>query len=85
MHGVYNGTAPEPVRMKELADTLGEVMDRPSWLPVPDFAIEALLGDGAVVVLKGQKVLPERTQAAGFSYKYTKAKNALKDVVESIG
>ena len=85
MHGAYNGTAPEPLRMKEVADTLGEVMDRPSWLPVPDFAIEALLGDGAVVVLKGQKVLPERTQAAGFSYDYAKAKDALSDVVQKIG
>ncbi|MGD1899438.1 MAG: TIGR01777 family oxidoreductase [Phormidesmis sp.] len=85
MQGVYNGTAPEPVRMKELCQTLGEVMDRPSWLPVPDFAIEALLGDGAVVVLKGQKVLPERTQAAGFVYKYAEPKEALKDVVKRIG
>ncbi|MFK8181935.1 MAG: TIGR01777 family oxidoreductase [Phormidesmis sp.] len=85
MQGVYNGTAPEPVRMKELADTLGTVMDRPSWLPVPDFAIEALLGDGAVVVLKGQKVLPERTQAAGFAFAYAEAKQALKDVVAKIG
>lgn len=85
MYGVYNGTAPKPVRMKELADTLGEVMDRPSWLPVPDFAIEALLGDGAVVVLKGQKVLPERTQAAGFSFGYADAKAALTDVVKKIG
>ena len=85
MHGAYNGTAPEPLRMKEVADTLGEVMDRPSWLPVPDFAIEALLGDGAVVVLKGQKVLPERTQAAGFSYDYAEAKDALADVVKKIG
>ena len=85
MHGAYNGTAPEPLRMKELADTLGEVMDRPSWLPVPDFAIEALLGDGAVVVLKGQKVLPERTQAAGFTYDYAEAKDALADVVKKIG
>ncbi|MGB3571018.1 MAG: TIGR01777 family oxidoreductase [Phormidesmis sp.] len=85
MHGVYNGTAPEPVRMKDLAQTLGEVMDRPSWLPVPDFAIEALLGDGAVVVLKGQKVLPERTQAAGFTYEYAEPKVALADVVKRIG
>lgn len=85
MHGAYNGTAPKPLRMKEVADTLGEVMDRPSWLPVPDFAIEALLGDGAVVVLKGQKVLPERTQAAGFSYDYAEAKDALADVVKKIG
>ncbi|MGB7486248.1 MAG: TIGR01777 family oxidoreductase, partial [Phormidesmis sp.] len=85
MHGVYNGTAPEPVRMKDLAQTLGEVMDRPSWLPVPDFAIETLLGDGAVVVLKGQKVLPERTQAAGFTYEYAEPKAALADVVKRIG
>ncbi len=85
MQGVYNGTAPEPVRMRDLAQTLGEVMDRPSWLPVPDFAIEALLGDGAVVVLKGQKVLPERTQAAGFTYEYAEPKEALADVVRSIG
>ena len=85
MQGVYNGTAPNPVRMKELCDTLGSVMDRPSWLPVPDFAIEALLGDGAVVVLKGQKVLPERTQASGFAFKYAEPKAALQDVVEKIG
>lgn len=85
MNGVYNGTAPEPVRMKDLAQKLGEVMDRPSWLPVPDFAIEALLGDGAVVVLKGQKVLPERTQAAGFSFDYAEPKTALADVVKQIG
>ena len=85
MSGVYNGTAPEPVRMKDLCQTLGEVMDRPSWLPVPDFAIEALLGDGAVVVLKGQKVLPERTQATGFSYDYAEPKEALADVVRKIG
>ncbi len=85
MSGVYNGTAPEPVRMNDLCKTLGEVMDRPSWLPVPDFAIEALLGDGAVVVLKGQKVLPERTQAAGFSYDYPEPKEALEDVVKRIG
>ncbi|MEM9947395.1 MAG: TIGR01777 family oxidoreductase [Cyanobacteria bacterium P01_D01_bin.36] len=85
MNGVYNGTAPEPLRMNDLCKTLGDVMDRPSWLPVPDFAIEALLGDGAVVVLKGQKVLPERTQAAGFAYDYPEPKEALKDVVKKIG
>jgi uncharacterized protein len=81
MQGVYNGTAPNPMQMKDFCQSLGEVLDRPSWLPVPDFAIEALLGDGAVVVLKGQKVLPERTQASGFSYEYEDAKAALKAIV----
>lgn len=39
--GVYNATAPNPVRMSELCASLGTVLGRPSWLPVPDFAIQA--------------------------------------------
>lgn len=48
--GVINGTAPNPVRLAEMCDHLGSVMGRPSWLPVPDFAIKAVLGEGAAVV-----------------------------------
>ncbi|WP_442786287.1 thylakoid membrane protein ThyD [Leptothoe sp. PORK10 BA2] len=81
MTGIYNGTAPHPVRMTAMCDALGKVMNRPSWLPVPDFVIETLLGDGAVVVLEGQKVLPERTQSTGFSYAYPKIEAALRDIV----
>jgi uncharacterized protein len=81
MQGLYNGTAPNPLQMKDFCQVVGEVLDRPSWLPVPDFAIEALLGDGAVVVLKGQKVLPERTRASGFVFEYPEAKAALKAIV----
>ena len=33
--GVYNATAPNPVRMSELCSSLGSVLGRPSWLPVP--------------------------------------------------
>lgn len=81
MEGIYNATAPNPVRMAEFCDTLGQVMHRPSWLPVPAFAIEALLGDGAIVVLEGQEVLPKRTQSAGFQYQYPTVKQALEEVV----
>ncbi len=82
MSGVYNATAPHPVRMAELSSTMGEVMNRPSWLPVPGFAIEAMLGDGAVVVLEGQKVLPERTLSSGFTYEYPNLKPALAEILE---
>ena len=81
MAGIYNGTAPHPVRMSELCEALGKVMNRPSWLPVPDFVIETLLGDGAIVVLEGQKVLPERTQATGFAFTYPKVEPALREIV----
>jgi NAD dependent epimerase/dehydratase family enzyme len=48
--GVINGTAPNPVRLSELCEQLGNVLGRPSWLPVPDFALKAVLGEGATVV-----------------------------------
>ncbi|MCC5599487.1 thylakoid membrane protein ThyD [Nostoc favosum] len=79
--GVYNGTAPNPVRMADLSQTLGQVMNRPSWLPVPGFAIEALLGDGAIVVLEGQQVFPKRTVETGFEYKYPNLQSALRQIL----
>ncbi|MCC5629023.1 TIGR01777 family oxidoreductase [Nostoc sphaeroides] len=81
IEGVYNGTAPNPVRMVDLSQTLGEVMNRPSWLPVPGFAIEALLGDGAMVVLEGQQVIPKRTLETGFEYKYPNLQSALTQIL----
>ena len=81
MAGVYNATAPNPVRMDEFCKTLGKVLNRPSWLPVPDFVLETILGDGAQVVLEGQQVLPKRTEASGFSYQYAQVKEALDEIV----
>eukprot|EP00798_Chlamydomonas_sp_ICE-L_P004378 gene4378-14503_t len=79
--GVYNATAPKPVRMSELCSELGTILGRPSWLPVPDFALQSLLGEGASVVLEGQKVLPIRTQKQGFNFKYSDIGPALRSLV----
>lgn len=81
--GVYNAVAPNPVKMSQLCENLGEVMNRPSWLPVPEFALKLLLGEAAQAVLEGQKVLPKRTQEQGFQYQYPKVKSALADIVKN--
>lgn len=81
IEGVLNATAPNPVRMSELCQTLGNVLSRPSWLPVPSFVLEALLGEGAQVVLEGQQVLPKRTISYGFNYQYPTLKQALDEIV----
>ncbi|MGL5083672.1 MAG: thylakoid membrane protein ThyD [Microcoleaceae cyanobacterium] len=81
VEGVLNATAPNPVRMSEFCHTLGEVMNRPSWLPVPSFALEALLGDAAQLVLEGQQVLPKRTLAYQFNYQYPKLEQALREIL----
>lgn len=84
MQETFNATAPNPVRMSQLCETLGDVMGRPSWLPVPDFALELLLGEAAQVVLQGQQVLPKRTLETGFDYQYAMLKPALQQVVRSL-
>lgn len=83
IEGVLNATAPNPVRMTEFSHILGQVMNRPSWLPVPGFALEALLGDAAQVVLEGQQVLPKRTLDYGFDYQYPTLKQALEQILSS--
>ncbi|MCS7225931.1 MAG: TIGR01777 family oxidoreductase [Gloeomargarita sp. SKYB31] len=81
--GIYNATAPEPVRMAEFCQVLGQVLHRPSWLPVPAMVLELLLGDAAQVILTGQRVLPERVQAMGFTYQYPTLAPALQDILRS--
>ncbi|CAK0784695.1 hypothetical protein CVIRNUC_007899 [Coccomyxa viridis] len=79
--GVYNATAPNPVRMSELCSSLGSVLGRPSWLPVPDFALQALLGEGASIVLEGQRVLPERALEQGFKYRFNNVNAAVENII----
>jgi uncharacterized protein (TIGR01777 family) len=81
VEGTFNATSPNPVHMKQVCDTLGDIMHRPSWLPVPAFALEMLLGEGAKVVLEGQQVLPKATEAIGFRYQYPTLKSALTEIV----
>ncbi|KAF4388421.1 hypothetical protein G4B88_013258 [Cannabis sativa] len=79
--GVINGTAPNPVRLSEMCSHLGNAMGRPSWLPVPDFALKAVLGEGAAVVLEGQRVVPTKAKELGFNFKYSYVKEALKAIL----
>lgn len=81
--GVFNATAPNPVRMSELCQSLGEVLSRPSWLPVPSFALELLLGEAAQVVLEGQRVLPQRILETSFQFQYPTLKPALQEFLSS--
>jgi uncharacterized protein (TIGR01777 family) len=75
--GPYNAVAPEPTRMAIFAATLGQVLGRPSLLPVPGPLLQLLLGDGAKVVLEGQQVKPERLTAQGFQFHFADLSAAL--------
>jgi NAD dependent epimerase/dehydratase family enzyme len=75
--GVYNAVAPQPCSMAAFAAALGRCLGRPSLLPVPGPLLQLLLGDGANVVLEGQKVLPTRLEQQGFAFRYGELSAAL--------
>jgi uncharacterized protein (TIGR01777 family) len=81
--GVYNGTAPHPVVMKDFATALGRALHRPAIFPVPGFVLKVALGEVADVILTGQNVRPVRAQAAGFTFQFTDVDLALRDVVST--
>ena len=66
--GVFNAVAPKPVLMKDFSQTLGICLNRPNLLPVPGAVLKLLLGDGAKVVLEGQKVMSSKLKNFNFKY-----------------
>lgn len=66
--GAVNVCAPTPVTNAEFTKTLGRVLHRPTVLVVPGFALRLPLRDFAKDLLGGQRVVPGRLLAAGFTF-----------------
>ncbi len=81
--GVINCVTPSPVTMKDFTHVLGKIMNRPTLITVPGTILKLLLGDGARVVLDGQKVKPNNLERLGFKYKYRQIDDALKETRET--
>jgi hypothetical protein len=72
--------------MRDFAKTLGRVMGRPAWLPVPSFVLKAVFGEMArETMLQGQRVVPGRLEERGFEFQYPRLEEALQDLVAGSG
>ncbi|HET7712884.1 MAG TPA: TIGR01777 family oxidoreductase [Thermoanaerobaculia bacterium] len=79
--GIYNVTSEEPVRNREFTRALGKALRRPAVLPVPGFALRALFGQMAdEVLVAGQRVVPRRATAEGFTFSYPSIDAALQEI-----
>lgn len=65
------------VRNAELAGAVGHALGRPSWLPVPGFALRAAVGEFADYLLHGRRVVPRRLRELGFSWAHATLADAL--------
>ncbi len=78
--GVFNFTSPNPVTNEEFGRTIGRVMGRPHYFPVPGFAMRLAFGEVASMVLEGQRVLPKKLLSAGYEFKFPTLEAALTDL-----
>ena len=82
IRGAVNSVSPNPVTNEEFTKTLGDVLYRPTFLPVPEFAVSMVFGEmGDALLLASTKVLPKRLEDAGFQFKYPQLKPAIENAV----
>ncbi|HZR82064.1 MAG TPA: TIGR01777 family oxidoreductase [Candidatus Binatia bacterium] len=81
VRGPMNATAPDPRTMRDLASAIGAALGRPSWAPVPAFALRLALGEMAEMLLQGQRVVPRAALGAGYAFLYPKLEDALREAL----
>lgn len=79
--GPVNAVAPEPVTMNQFCDAIGRVLHRPSWLPVPGFALHLALGELGTLMTTGQRVNPAKALSRGYVFHYPKLEPALQAIL----
>lgn len=79
--GALNGSAPGPVTNTEFTSSLATAVHRPAVFPIPKFALKLGLGEVAEFLFKSQRVIPEATERAGFSFHYPELGAALRSLL----
>jgi uncharacterized protein (TIGR01777 family) len=75
--GPVNVCAPVPVTNREFTKALGRAVNRPAVFVAPGFALRLALRDFAKDLLAGQRVVPARLLASGFTFDYPDLEPAL--------
>ncbi len=78
--GALNATAPKPVTNEDFTVAFAKAVKRPAFLPVPAAALILIFGEGATVLLDGQRVVPHKAEINKFTFQYPDIDTALKQI-----
>ncbi len=79
--GVYNLCSPDFLSNKAFGKALADVLQRPFWLPLPEWQLKLMFGEGAQVLTHSSAILPTRLCEIGFEFDYAQIYPALTDLL----
>ena len=79
--GPYNACAPEQLRNAAFTQALASALRRPAFMHAPAWVLQKLLGEMSVLLLGGQRVMPQRAQQAGYTFLYPDLKSAFANLI----
>uniref|UniRef100_A0A7C4RHM2 TIGR01777 family protein n=1 Tax=Desulfatirhabdium butyrativorans TaxID=340467 RepID=A0A7C4RHM2_9BACT len=83
IQGPVNFVSPQPCTNRELVRTIGRILNRPSWMPAPAFALRLILGEFASVLLASQRAMPKRLLENGFLHHFPTIASALENLLHA--
>lgn len=83
IQGPVNFCAPHPCTNAEFTKALGGVLNRPTLLPFPSFAVSLMFGQmGEEMLLGGVRAVPQKLQESGFNFQHPTIQEALTSAME---
>ncbi len=80
--GPVNFVAPNPVTNAEFTKTLGRVLSKPTFLPMPEFGVRLAFGEmGDALLLSSQRVKPGVLEEKGFVFRWARLDEALRHLL----
>jgi uncharacterized protein len=81
LEGPVNGAAPEAATNAEFTRQLARVLHRPAFLPVPEFALRALMGEMADALFASQRVAPKAALDWKYQFRFPQLAAALESLL----
>src|SRR5262249_18082193 len=82
LRGPVNVVSPHPGTKREFTKTLGHVLSRPTFIPLPAFAVKLAFGEmGEELLLSSTRVDPQRLQESGYEFRFPELEGALRHLL----
>lgn len=82
LRGAVNAVSPNAVTNAEFTRVMGEVLYRPTFIPLPEFAVSMIFGEmGDELLLTSTRAAPTRLMDSGFEFRFPELKAAIEHAV----